>query len=62
MPRLLVELVALVSLAVAASALYSRDSPVVSLTAETFANLVIPTPKPWLVEFYAPWCTLSSIQ
>lgn len=48
------------ALALASFALYARDSSVVDLTADNFASLVIPTPKVWLVEFYAPWCTPSS--
>jgi len=35
---------------------YSKDSPVISLTKDTFLNQVFGTEYVWLVEFYAPWC------
>ena len=28
----------------------------ISLTAESFQNLVTMTQEPWFIKFYAPWC------
>ena len=36
--------------------LYDGEDVVTSLTTETFKSLVMESSKPWLVEFYAPWC------
>ena len=49
-------LICLVSLAVAANALYTSGDDVVQLTADTFKTRVVDSSDLWLVEFYAPWC------
>lgn len=39
-----------------ASALYSKNSAVVQLTADNFESEVLNSENLWIVEFYAPWC------
>ena len=36
--------------------LYSSNSPVIQLTDSNFQSIVVKSPGPVLVEFYAPWC------
>jgi len=61
MARLAIFLVAVMSvfLVQSASAFYEKNANVADLKADTFANTVIASPKVWVVEFYAPWCTLE---
>eukprot|EP00352_Strombidinopsis_acuminata_P008913 CAMPEP_0176373590 /NCGR_PEP_ID=MMETSP0126-20121128/26143_1 /TAXON_ID=141414 ORGANISM="Strombidinopsis acuminatum, Strain SPMC142" /NCGR_SAMPLE_ID=MMETSP0126 /ASSEMBLY_ACC=CAM_ASM_000229 /LENGTH=165 /DNA_ID=CAMNT_0017733785 /DNA_START=32 /DNA_END=529 /DNA_ORIENTATION=- len=40
-----------------AYALYSEDSPVVTLNQDNFRELVLNSDDLWLIDFYAPWCT-----
>jgi len=51
-----VSLFAVLALASVASALYSRNSNVISLTKKNFDKEVMQSNHVWLVEFYAPWC------
>lgn len=47
----------LISLAIShAAALYGANSSVIQLTAGNFKEIVVNSPQPILVEFYAPWC------
>ncbi|KAI1319329.1 thioredoxin-like protein [Xylariaceae sp. FL0255] len=34
----------------------NKDGNSISLTAESFQNLVTMTQEPWFIKFYAPWC------